>query len=1069
MPSTTVPSLWFDAPPPVAQAANSASQQFMDLFNDPASWQVTAGGTSVFILTTPFVLQATDQQLQEVLGFLKQHHIALAMNIGMVPLQAGGAGRDVEGYNNPLILEKSLSRISSLGGTLDWVAMDTPLQNGHENPKGAQLSIADLANQVAHSVALIKAVFPNVQFADSEPNTVVTDLGQWISAFHQATGSSIALVNATLNCADPNWNSELQALVNATQGAGTALGVFGYATPGSSSNMSWTLTAEQHIAAMLADPAIRLDNIAVATWNPYPSLVAPEGQAGSLTHVTVEFTQIAPLYANHYFVGSAQAVATAVPSSSYVGSAVDAVASAPISVQNVQVNATGAAPGMTFAVVLTDQFGRLGATASGAGAVSGAGTGVLTVSGTLTDINAELASLTYTGAAAGTDAIDVTTYDAAGLVDDHQIAIKTATPIVVALPSGRSAATLYSNIFGHAPSAATLASAQARLAAGASLAQVAAPWLAQAQAILTGLFEQVEGQSPGSPVIATLAGALLGGESVAQIRASLAAAPAVQHELAAFFQSHYGQAATGAQLAALTSQLAAGTSLAGVEAPLLANSAAAATIGTLCQQVEGQAPSAGDLATQARALLNGSSLATIRGMLATSSVVQTAIADLYQHVYDQSPTAAQVAGFTGQIAAGATLAQIQAQFTAAAQSEVTGMFRSVLNRAPTAAELGAQSRSLVSGGVLLARIAANLADSPESAANLTRMYQQALGQAPTADMLLTLEQCLHASGGIPLTQLGTDLTAAVSAYQQITDQAVTDQALQPLLNRFLSGESLDQIRHEVATSPTVASTLQSAYIRLFGHAATADTIGTIEQALQAGAISMAAEKTALAAQAAADLPAVGAVMARQVLDANVRLRPLAAIALGDPDPKAAETAKVTISGVGGTLTGGAGGTLSADGGSFAAKGSVAAVQSALRALSFLPGANAGSERLSLTLTNGAGHGVTSTIAITEESLHAAATTTFAYLPAAGAALNGIGGADTFVFPAKGFGHDTITGFDVARDVIQLPKAAFASFADVQAHTTAAAGGALIALNPSDTIQLAGVAPASLHASDFKFV
>src|SRR5208337_4949184 len=93
--------------------------------------------------------------------------------------------------------------------------------------------------------------------------------------------------------------------------------------------------------------------------------------------------------------------------------------------------ALSASAGMTFAVVVTDVSGALGATASGAGQVSGDGTDVLTLTGGLADINAELASLTYTGTVAGTDTIDVTTYDGVGLVDDHQIAVAIASPIAV--------------------------------------------------------------------------------------------------------------------------------------------------------------------------------------------------------------------------------------------------------------------------------------------------------------------------------------------------------------------------------------------------------------------------------------------------------------------------------------------------------------------------------------------------------------------------------------------------------------------------------------------------------------
>ena len=64
------------------------------------------------------------------------------------------------------------------------------------------------------------------------------------------------------------------------------------------------------------------------------------------------------------------------------------------------------------------------------------------------------------------------------------------------------------------------------------------------------------------------------------------------------------------------------------------------------------------------------------------------------------------------------------------------------------------------------------------------------------------------------------------------------------------------------------------------------------------------------------------------------------------------------------------------------------------------------------------------------------------------------------------GAHTINGFNPVQDIIEFSKAQFASFADVQAATTATAGGAMINLGNGSSLSLPGVNPASLHASDF---
>jgi hypothetical protein len=813
MTSTATPTIWFAPASVVTNSSNAAGEQFLSLFSDPASWQVTASQSAGFVVGYSTILTATDAQLTAIFNYLKANHIQLVLNADMIPIQSDGVGEGVEGFANPGQLAAVLHRISSLGGTVDYISMDTPLNHGHESASGPQLSLTALAQQVAENVALVKAVFPNVQFEDADGGSAATaDLGQWAQAFQQATGSPIVQFTDDVNWASPTAISDLEAYAAAVRATGATFGVIGDAGA-QTSNVAWALAAESNIAAAEADPLIRPANIVVTSWNAYPTVTAPEGLAGSLAHVAVEASQFAPLYASGYLTGGVGVtVSTSVPTSSYVGSAADAVTGEAVNVPGVQIVAPSAPVGMTFAVVVTDGSGLLGATASGAGQVMGAGTGVLTLTGGLADINAELASLSYTGTAAGTDTIDVTTYDGVGLVDDHLIAVDIAAPITVPLPSGVAMATLYQNIFGQAPSSATLAAAQAALTAGHTLAQVAAPWIAQAQATITALCEQVQGATPTTVALDSLTQALMGGESIAQIRASLAGSAGVQSELATFYQSQYGTAPTGPQLAALTQQLASGTSLAAVEAPLLANSQAEAQITTLYQQVEGQAPDASDLATQARALLTGTSLATIRNELAMSPLVQGNLATFFQHVYDQSPTAAQLASLTTELTGTTTYAQIEAQLTAVAQATVTGLFQSVLNRNPTAQELSQYTQLLTSGNENFLQIQNGLAYSAESAANVTAIYQQVMGQAPTAAMVKELEECLCLGTPNPTTlaQLSADLKTEATLYHQMTGQTITGDALSLLMCNFNNG--LNNITVQLGAASTLVLSTSTSFV-----------------------------------------------------------------------------------------------------------------------------------------------------------------------------------------------------------------------------------------------------------------
>ena len=88
-------------------------------------------------------------------------------------------------------------------------------------------------------------------------------------------------------------------------------------------------------------------------------------------------------------------------------------------ISGVSLSETGATGAETFTVILTDSTGVLSATATGGGdtvngnAVSGSGTS-LTIFGTLSEVNADLSTLTDTNDTAGTDNITVTASDMFG-------------------------------------------------------------------------------------------------------------------------------------------------------------------------------------------------------------------------------------------------------------------------------------------------------------------------------------------------------------------------------------------------------------------------------------------------------------------------------------------------------------------------------------------------------------------------------------------------------------------------------------------------------------------------------
>jgi hypothetical protein len=86
------------------------------------------------------------------------------------------------------------------------------------------------------------------------------------------------------------------------------------------------------------------------------------------------------------------------------------------------------------------------------------------------------------------------------------------------------------------------------------------------------------------------------------------------------------------------------------------------------------------------------------------------------------------------------------------------------------------------------------------------------------------------------------------------------------------------------------------------------------------------------------------------------------------------------------------------------------------------------------------------------------------------ALTALPGTPTlFTFANTAFGNDVVNGFDQTRDTIALSQTQVATFADLQKHMASVNDGTLISLDPTQSIQINGIAPSSLNPHNFVFV
>ena len=286
---------WFSGVDPVVQGDRHVDmpRDYMDLFRPDAPWAVGASGTTAFKISTQLVLRGTDEQLRTVFDGLKQRHIALAIELGVL-VNSEACGKGTEGFGSPPAVETVAKRIKSLGAELDYIAMDEPVTWGHakqgKNKLGyafCQYSVDQLADQAAAKAAILKRYFPNIRIGEIDavnsrlPGLVDAEIG-FLDAFHQKSGLRPEFFHADVAW-DSNWRPGLEDLARRLRARGIRLGVVCDGDLNPASDEQWVALSLQRCRTLVDDPNIRPDDLVIQTWTAWPHRMLPEGDPGAWT------------------------------------------------------------------------------------------------------------------------------------------------------------------------------------------------------------------------------------------------------------------------------------------------------------------------------------------------------------------------------------------------------------------------------------------------------------------------------------------------------------------------------------------------------------------------------------------------------------------------------------------------------------------------------------------------------------------------------------------------------------------------------------------------------------------
>lgn len=284
--ASPAPQYWFCPGDPATHKVPAVN--YMGLFDDAAQWSNARSHIQVFKIYPGIVVGAPDAYLQKIFQYLDRHHIALALEWGMLTTSPA-CGKGVEGYAQPADAAKVAARIKMFDGNLRYIAMDEPLYFGHyyKGKDACQSDISSIARNVAANIKAFKAVFPDIQVGDIEPigpgapADWEVSVRNWIVAYRTAVGTPLAFYHADVKWKDPGNLTQLKALLAA---ADIPMGMIVNGSEDATSDKAWMAEAEQNIRT-LNTSGLNPSQVVFQSWDAYPKTLVPESDSNAMTYL----------------------------------------------------------------------------------------------------------------------------------------------------------------------------------------------------------------------------------------------------------------------------------------------------------------------------------------------------------------------------------------------------------------------------------------------------------------------------------------------------------------------------------------------------------------------------------------------------------------------------------------------------------------------------------------------------------------------------------------------------------------------------------------------------------------
>ena len=283
------PLIWFAPLPPMLRPGRPfiGSEDFMDLFEADADWELAASRIGVFKLYGEWVAYlATDQQLRTAVQEIARRGMVLAVEMGPLDPPAG-CGSGVEsfaGIDEGRLISR---RIRQAGGTLQVIALDEPYYYAHlySGTNACHWSIDRVATAVAGFRDAMRAEWPSLILGDIEPmpTSVSPDgLAAWLDAYALAAGEPFAFLHLDMDWGRTSWPALGVAVESAGSSRGVPIGII-YNGGSTTSDFLWLAAAGRRVLAYETDAGARPDHVVFQSWMDKPDRVLPESDSATFT------------------------------------------------------------------------------------------------------------------------------------------------------------------------------------------------------------------------------------------------------------------------------------------------------------------------------------------------------------------------------------------------------------------------------------------------------------------------------------------------------------------------------------------------------------------------------------------------------------------------------------------------------------------------------------------------------------------------------------------------------------------------------------------------------------------